>query len=638
MLQYNATQMFIEAFDSVANNYPHNNKLLQSALLYNNATVFKHLCNHPNMLVDLRVDTEDLLSKLCQLGNLDMLKQYLIVYPYRPFPDSIMAHLCNAVNTGNEQFVRLLLQHITIDPVVANELVRATHFKRDAVKVGMLKVLHEEFNYLFSFTSLWEQALFSSIRCNMLDSVQYIMAGVPSSLNEKTFTNCLKLCAQKCNIDIFQVLSSSVVGSKQLKDCDLGEMVRQARDRGHESFIKHLFDHHVGNDTITENSEKHIRQALELSTTNREDTTMSTQVYSDHHATLREAINKDDILGVESFIHNCCYIHLDQITCQKMSEPMARLLSSPRTPTLVFKDSIINMIKAVRKPGSNINVDIVCQFIDNCEHDSHQDYDFEDDGHLMYAMMEAARFSSTLMRKIKVRFNIRYDKQCLEEALYSKCRETIEVLFQEMDHGQIVDAKSIIFNIIGEESGSLDEIKFILDHVPVEIRSDPKICEYVMYNNDDKVIEQVIDMFTPEQLDDKALSSIFTMAMMKNKLHIVQSLQQRFVSNRSSNTLVDRPSLLTLRIMVDNNSHNTLEYHLKSVTFAKIPIINRLRTIHSIMESAYNLGMTRVIKLCTDQIKAISTTTPIITQQYGSTKIIGWLCSFTNSFFLKQIY
>ncbi|GAM20857.1 hypothetical protein SAMD00019534_040320 [Acytostelium subglobosum LB1] len=119
MLLYNATQMFIEAFDRVASNsvssgyselhtsdsnsndYIYNNKLLQAAVKHNNVIAFRHLINRPNMF-NKDLFEANVIFVHCNINTL----QWYINCHGGSLPIPLVAYLPMAMDTGSEQFVR----------------------------------------------------------------------------------------------------------------------------------------------------------------------------------------------------------------------------------------------------------------------------------------------------------------------------------------------------------------------------------------------------------------------------------------------------------------------------------------------------------------------------------------------------
>ncbi|GAM26929.1 hypothetical protein SAMD00019534_101040 [Acytostelium subglobosum LB1] len=173
-------------------------------------------------------------------GDIDVLQHYLTVTANRMLPRDLLLQLHLAVDSGNEQFVRLLLQHIHIDLNWAwfNANNFNIKFKQLGVRVGMLRLLHEEFNCLFGLRSLWEVALTHSVRCNMVDSVQYILDNL--TLNSELYNmlpKCLRRCAKAGNINMFQLICSTPTCKQFLMDNLFDATIDVAVDHTQEQFV-----------------------------------------------------------------------------------------------------------------------------------------------------------------------------------------------------------------------------------------------------------------------------------------------------------------------------------------------------------------------------------------------------------------
>ncbi|GAM26889.1 hypothetical protein SAMD00019534_100640 [Acytostelium subglobosum LB1] len=623
MLRYQATEMFIQTFDSLSHIYNDiDNNLLWFSIYHNNVKVFKYLCALPNMCP--RVNT--LPPMIYNHSNLEILQQYLAITGYHSLPLDTLNRLAMCVDSGNEQFVRLMIKQIKLDLTVErpnSNLVRLVRhdFKRRGVSVSMLRMLHEEFNCLFGHTSFWEVALKHSIKCNMVDSVQYILKSMPEYVSSRAdhemhtlIKGCFHRCAKHDNANMFKVIvDRSRVARDHLREHDIRDLIKVAWDRSHKSFIKHLIKHHVGNSTITQVSETYLLNCVEG------DTLRVTPL----------SVFNSDALAQE---------HIQQITdtltastCLYMSKTMATLISIQRnTNRLRFVGrSIINMVEAVGKPHSKITADTVCQFIVNCDHEYIEQ--------LNEAMHCAAGYSAELLRLIHTHFNQAYDHHCLVAAIAKNCRSTMSLLLQQQDLMQSITNDPSLRHkitgasrryILGAQSSSLEDIMFILDKIEW-IASDPNICISVM-KNDIKVFEHVLNMFQVEQLEDKTfLSDLITQSLKNNKPNIVDVLHQRLQGRLDVySSLYFNPNIQTLHEMAIKNAYLSLEYHFNSSTFTSLPIIHRLRTINSIMDKGYRCGVTRVIKLCA-QFKSITINQPqtYTLQSVCSVEITKHTCS-----------
>ncbi|GAM24454.1 hypothetical protein SAMD00019534_076290 [Acytostelium subglobosum LB1] len=179
MLKYNATQWFIEEYDKV-HNYPINDRLLIQTIKYNNVKAFNHLLN---MVLPSQDDNNNMLRQVLKHGNVDMLNLFLGLNAQRTASFSIN-DLMRAIDTGNVDFVRILLRRGCVDREPSYSYNREDYkFKRShhGISVTMLKMLHEEFNRLY-YSGYWfpgciiisNDALEHCTRCNLDESVRYI--------------------------------------------------------------------------------------------------------------------------------------------------------------------------------------------------------------------------------------------------------------------------------------------------------------------------------------------------------------------------------------------------------------------------------------------------------------------------------
>ncbi|GAM19298.1 hypothetical protein SAMD00019534_024730 [Acytostelium subglobosum LB1] len=597
MLRFNATQMFIAAFDSVADDFPIDyNNLLISAVNFNNTTVFNHLIDRMN--IDIECDN------IIYRGNFDILRSYLAATGHRALPNNRVSILPYAVETGNVEFVRLLLQLLTID-VDANKYVRSIEFHRRGVRVDMLRMLHGEFNCLFELPNLWEEVLRHSVKCNMMDSVQYILDNMShaQSIPTDLLTKCLRQCAKTGNVDMFQAFIKTPVGTKYLinSNRDMKEIIEKVVDNGHLSIIKHLFQHHVGNGHISEERETQIRDALVMPPSSVPGEPIDMDLVRLRSTPLADILN-DNIVSFASHSGHTMYLTFKM--CTMMSKSMATFISSPRMDSNQFrfcKGSLYNMVRAVVHPGSNITADIVCQFIVNC--------DLQTPSFLQKSMKDACGYSAALMQLLKSHFNIDYIYgNCLATALENRCHETMSLIFNHTDPNKDYynnrDVKAKAFDIVSK--ATLPEVTFILDHMD-NIRHNAEVCEWAACSPHMDVFEHVINLFTREQLCG-ALDRITERALSSNRVDNVRMLQRFFERCELATARpLERPLMLgTLHSMAKQNCYLTLEHYFNSTAYTNQPIQHRLRTLHSILNVAYQHSTHRVIKLCTDHIQSLT--------------------------------
>ncbi|GAM26066.1 hypothetical protein SAMD00019534_092410 [Acytostelium subglobosum LB1] len=600
MLKYNATGMFIQSFDSVANNYPINTTLLKCAAEYNNTKAFNHLIKHPNIIID---QAEFKLEHVCQHGNIDILQSYI---------DSTACHSTHyidfltclplAINNGNENFVRLLLQHFksrgsiprsvgtrgetnhdvgdTTDkdresPVyLAKDRLYKFRLKRQGVSVDMLRVLHEEFECLFLLHNLFDRVLANSAKHKMSASVQYIMDNLPDDQTTWIdFDHFFRRCAKDGNIEYLRMLNETQQGQRYLKGISKydGKPAMTALSRGHVEFIEY-FNGIMGFGKPKHRGEKEVVRAM-------------------------AAIYTDDLATAESLIHNIK--SLRPKWCHRLSTSMAMLITRPRTTPLVFDiPTLKNMVNAVGKPGSNITVDIVCNFIDNCNLNSN------DRWQLKRVVAMAATFSSAVMAHLRARFKLS-EKECMGVVLQSRYRDTREVMGGIFGIAESAEG----FEYIGK--ASIDEIKMMLEH-SIKYRNYPLICKWAASNQSSEVFEYVIGLFTPSQLHGSKipglLEKIVRCALKYDNPEYVQILQRHLGLTDGGQSLLSKLglSIWKLEKMTTNNAHHSLAFVFNSSTFNNQSKSHRLRLIHHVLHHAYKIGATRLIKLCINHIESLN--------------------------------
>ncbi|GAM19301.1 hypothetical protein SAMD00019534_024760 [Acytostelium subglobosum LB1] len=582
MLRFNATQMFITAFDSVANDYPIDNNLLTSAVNFNNITVFNHLVDRMKMDIECW-------DKLLYHGNLDILRRYLEATGHRRLPTNMESNLPSAVDSGNVEFVRLLLQHLDND----YHITSFNMFRRHGVRVDMLRMLHEEFNLLF-LTILWEAVLRHSAKCDMMDSVQYVLENMPPahSIPSQLLFRCLNECAKSGNVDMFQAFIKTPDGTIYLSNSrDIKRIIEKAADRSHLSIIKHLFQHHVGNGHINNESETLILNLLVMPPSDGLIDMDQVKLRS----TIFASIRNDDIVSLES--DQSRHIDLTLKMCLMMSKPMTTFISSHgKSVGLSFGgDSLPNLVNAMCQPGSSITADIVCQFIVNSTYKWYSDT-------LQTAMKYACSHSVVVAQLLHSRFNIDY---CLATALENRCHETISFIFNHTNpidrYRRNSDVKARASDIVS--NAPLSEVTFILDHMDY-IRHNVEVCEWAARSPHLDVFEHVINLFTLEQLcDGQVIDRIIERALLRDRIDNVLMLQRHFGQPDQIQQLL-QPMFITQ--LAKQNCYLTLEHHFNSTTFSNWPMLHRLRVLHSILNVAYQHTTHRVIKMCNDQIQLLT--------------------------------
>ncbi|GAM26252.1 hypothetical protein SAMD00019534_094270 [Acytostelium subglobosum LB1] len=117
--------------------------------------------------------------------------------------------------------------------------------RRHGISLGVLKLLHEEYDSLYPLGSLFCNTMVHCARCNLVDSFQYIVDNIPEnnrpSLFDRSVSDSLKFCASNGNIAIFDILYNSPNTKEYVTEKDLNIAIRKAAKHGHPTMINHLF-------------------------------------------------------------------------------------------------------------------------------------------------------------------------------------------------------------------------------------------------------------------------------------------------------------------------------------------------------------------------------------------------------------
>ncbi|GAM26251.1 hypothetical protein SAMD00019534_094260 [Acytostelium subglobosum LB1] len=275
---------------------------------------------------------------------------------------------------------------------------------------------------------------------------------------------------------------------------------------------------------------------------------------------------------------------------------MAQLITTYRSPRLTLKGkSLLHMVKAIGKPGSNITPDIVCQLIDNC--------DLPEPDKLDRTFELATETSLGLMQRIHTHFNLPYMDWSLTKAVQSGHVDiALHLASQQTD--EAVATKAAL-KLIAWHPITMDNLTLILDTLPF-VKSNPEICAWAVCNPSFEVFKHIISLFTNEQLEGTDhLQDIFYQALIENNSRYLEYIQQRF-----ANTEVEVPELDAQSLMnhINNNHYLFIEKHLDSPSFTDLPTVNQLRTLHAMIDYAYQMVTTRIIKLCKDRINKLDGT------------------------------
>ncbi|GAM25584.1 hypothetical protein SAMD00019534_087590 [Acytostelium subglobosum LB1] len=533
------------------------------------------------------------------------------------FPAGTERFLPLVIDTGNEEFLELFLKYLKVNDIAEtnNAIKNYCKFKRPGIPINMLRVLRLDYKYLNGLTNIWQAALVHSTKSNMLDSVQYLLDHMPlKEMHPRQYNElmakCIVRCAKDDNVNIFKALIKSA-GDKYILNKNYNDIIDIAADRGHASFIKYLGRYYTDKYgcRVSKASVRKLNYLLLKPNFNWGPLDSVIEwLRTELRVTPKAAIRKNDIAELETITSPRPYsLELDLKIYLQMSQSMALFISQsngPHTQTYMMRfhgKSLVNMIKAIGKPGSNITAHIACQFIANCNHSIVI-------GDLPRAMSLAASRSADVMKQLTVKFAAEYEVRYLIKALKKGCRETQKLIIDQFEqrHFETSNIKYAAFNQIA--IASLEDVTFILDHLDC-VRDDQNILVWAVSNPHLEVFEHVINLFPPLMIYHSMLINIIDRALLCYKPKIIEMIRLRFetpyLASNKTFTLY-RPTITTLVSLAHDQTAPSLEYHFKSSIFTNIPVIERLRILNFLLHSGFMHMAPKVIKLCTDHIKALS--------------------------------
>ncbi|GAM26900.1 hypothetical protein SAMD00019534_100750 [Acytostelium subglobosum LB1] len=312
--------------------------------------------------------------------------------------------------------------------------------------------------------------------------------------------------------------------------------------------------------------------------------------------TARSSIFIGDLGIADALISQGLLDELDEDLCNGMSESMALHITRPRpTPVTFNARSLLNIVKAIGYPGNSITEDILSQFIDNCFPDT---YDRSESRFATEVLVQAAGFSARAMQLIQAKFNLRCSSQCLLQSIKKRCHGTMRLILEQNGKCQLdYPCNIMVFQLICDGSLSLS----LLDNLNDRDKQSRDLLDCVLANENVEVLDHLVNnIIDLSSLGQPRLKRMLKFALIKDLVHYVQS----FVGMLGTDC--PWPDTSTLGKIVEYNAYHSLEYLLNTPTFNIMPTIQRLRTIYSIVDHGYQYGATRVIKLCNDQIAAIT--------------------------------
>ncbi|GAM22515.1 hypothetical protein SAMD00019534_056900 [Acytostelium subglobosum LB1] len=574
ILRYNATDMFIETLNNMINveEYPIVNGLLKKAAIYNNTTVFKFLLNN----TDMSIDEYNIPMSICTNGNIDILESYLAATDYHPLPNKTITQLPKAIDKGNIQFIHLWLKHTPFQREArerSEENVKIKFKNGRGITLGMLRMLHEEFQCLFMFTDVWPAILLHSVKHNLPECVQYMIDNLPDGCRLKQSSE-----AYDPNVLLMDM------GAKCLEEGHFSDYeITMALDRGRENFLNHLLQYHLDDGTLR-NEEKLLSCFM-------------SEGKGRLRVTPSAAILHDDFVSMEIFAQERVEINLNNKQCRKMSLSMVRCIANMHSPPLVLSSRTLKEMMLVPHLFTS---DIMCQILNNVDIPTN----IATIRSMQCLMKVAAGHSMDIAHILHTRFGLDYNLECVTEALTNlRDQKTFESILQHV-YLYTNRIKEAVHTYI-EQQQSLSAVVFVIDQMNI-VRNDPVTCKHATINPNIAVFEHVFKLFTLDQLDkDGHINAIFNEAMNGDRMDIVNMIQQRCIFERGKGVVLDA-SPMRLKQLTLKNCFKSLAYLFNHPPFIDMPKMDQLRMIHIVKDLGYQNLKQRVVTICLDQITLIS--------------------------------
>ncbi|GAM21760.1 hypothetical protein SAMD00019534_049350 [Acytostelium subglobosum LB1] len=625
MLKYNATQWFLEAFTRIPDPKPLSlvSRLLFNAFKYNNTIVAKYL-----MIGTSTSYTKlDAISSIIQHGNTEL---FCILFNVSGSATAFILPatlLLPCINTGNVDFVRLLLKHNCFDNlqenVVNQETLELTSPR--CITVDMLKMLHEEYNILYPSKNnvVWSEALEYSIRHNLPDCVKYIISNMPEFVDKRYLEGLLGFIVKHTNngnVEIFESLCGTVLGPRPLLNhLYLLPFTQTSIHRGHFNIIKHLYtllQHPSVRDINTSQSMTLICEYLGVPVPSPNSSSNSNDVV----ATLTKGAIKNGVEAIlaEDFDLTVALLNeveiIDADVWHKMSIKMGMFITEPSHKDLSPFNivSLDGLLESFSMPGCTLTQDIILRFIDNCpstlyvgQHHSDDEEDINDNDEGIESLKLAAAISQVVVRRMHSHFNIEFTTDSLRDALISSDKETLSMIFDQVDEdalerwsSQIPDVLSALHQLLA--TGTLEMITYVLCEMK-DIQYDGDVIISTLASRHLEVVKFVFGMLSFEEIQAN-IELIITQIYCMDNIDALAWFGELF--NGAGQTL-PKATLRNLLMATSGNAYRLLELYFQSPDFNNMSKVLRHRTINAIMYSAQSIGNTRIINHCQSLIKLI---------------------------------
>ncbi|GAM22254.1 hypothetical protein SAMD00019534_054290 [Acytostelium subglobosum LB1] len=535
--------------------------------------------------------------KIIKNGNVELFKTYLSLNGTSRSLSSALVHFVPAIDTGNVDFVRLLLKH----NFCRTEGSDGGAFTRPgSISVDMLKMLHEEFDMLYVdvlYPNIMYMILFHCVRSNTPDSVQYFVEHLPTvnrfSL-KLALRKAVKLVGKHGNVEIFKSLCNTYIGAGPLIGKDhVHKLLKDSLDHGHTDLIKHIYSLTMGDDKTKDMIIGYFDGLTKAGKTIPDSAKL--------RVTPSATIHKEDFDMIESLLPQV--VTIDDDTWRRMSPRMATFITHPRHKQLpLFSQSNLEyLLDSIAHPECQIIEEIVLRFIDNFPNStSNAIVLFGRQQQLTTAM----DFSSLVAQKLHKTFNLPFDQHCLVKALDSRNHNMLSFIFDRTPADHLVqwssdtDVKDALKQLI--LTSSLDIVVLVLDKLPSAITS-KQVLGHALANSSLGVAQHVINMYTMSDIENNA-HQMSLMACMHDNQSGLDILVQYF---KDAGKTLPLFTLHHLETASNYNCYHILENHFGSPEFNSLPKIQRLRILNIIMYRSLSRGHTRIIRHCQSLINLI---------------------------------
>ncbi|GAM21769.1 hypothetical protein SAMD00019534_049440 [Acytostelium subglobosum LB1] len=497
-----------------------------------------------------------------------------------------------AVNHGDEHFVQLIHQLGLCTGMSQNQSIELTCAD---IKLSMVEMLHKL--GILNHEGIRYTVFRTSFMCDSTDTIKYLMDNTQPGTNNK-HVGQVKEGVFHCATHGYLATLKVLMQFPDARDWDYKQPIRCAARRGHVHIIEYL--HSFGPTRIP--SDGFLLNDLIGTIHNGEiDQLQASQyLYRMNTDAFTGALKSRDYLRADAILdaHPNSFGE-DSPVWSNISLKQCRYFATrrPNIPRRIGVWQLNYIIKYVKKGKLTVNEAVT--FLSKCPQVGGYHYlapEFSE------PVVVAAGISLPLMQELNRVSNESYDGYCLARSIKRSCFETMEFLLNQPD-GFYIERSSMHKSMKAlMTSGSIKAISLIKERLPNELQ--PLQCAYAVRNTLE-VFLHVMHMHSPESLT-KHLRSIINKAIRYDKPDSLRALREYI-----NDDLVEfpMPTLSKLQKAAESNSYRSLEYMFVTSpsSFQTLSNGQLLRSLHTINQTAFDCGLTRIIQMCA---KLIPSTKP----------------------------